>query len=115
MGVHKPQRRDAAAFQLAAVLDELDLEIGRLQLNPRSRTLLTTGRPHIDKARALCEELGVPAAGPADLELAIKDLQREIGHPDGPANMAARAAEVRQVTHALRAVCIAILAKTSRI
>jgi hypothetical protein len=102
-------------MQLASVLEELDVEVSRLQLNPRARTLLSSGRDYIDKVRRIGEQLGVPGAAAQDLEDALKALQREIGDPDGAGELTPRIAEVRQVTHALRAVCIAIMAKSSRI
>ena len=102
-------------MHLASVLEELDVEVSRLQLNPRARTLLTSGRDYVEKTRRIGEQIGVPAAAADDLETALKALQREIGDPDSAGDLAPRIAEVRQVTHALRAVCIAILAKSSRI
>jgi hypothetical protein len=115
LNLHQPDRRSAAAFQLAAVLEELDVEVARLQLNPRARTLLTSGREYIAKARGFCELLGIPSAAPDDLESALKELLREIATPDEARDLGARVSDVRQVTHALRALCIAVLAKTSPI
>jgi hypothetical protein len=115
MGVPSPHRRDTAAFQLATVLEELDLEVARIQLNPRARTLLASRREYAEKTRGLCERLGIPAAAPEDLETALKVLAREIGKTEGATNLTACIADVRQVTHAMRAVCIAIVAKSSRL
>jgi len=113
MGVYRPQRRDTAAFQLVSVLEQFDLEVARLELNPGARSILTTGNDHLARARSLCEELGVPAAGPADLEGALKSLLRQIGHPAGPGDLRAPIAEVRSITEALRAVCVAIVSKNA--
>lgn len=114
MPFEQPVPRDALAFQLATVLEQIDLEVARQQLTPRPRVFTTNAREFLEKVRALCAALGVPAAGPDALASCLRELQRAFGGHEGAGELSELVDEQRHVTQKLRDICIGILGEKAR-
>jgi hypothetical protein len=104
-----PVPQHAVAFQLAAVLEELDLEVARLQLHARARTFLSHVREQLAKVRQYNTQLGIPEAAADALAKVLNDIHRELGKPDAERDLTPLMAEQRQVTQNLRNRCMEIL------
>lgn len=106
--------RDVLAFQLASVLDQLDVDVSRLQLDPFAQTLLTSSRGYVDQVRALCEQLQFPQTAPDALAEGLRSLIREIKEREAPQKIVALANEVRAVSQSIRDLCIGVLSENER-
>jgi hypothetical protein len=99
----------AAAFQTIAELDQIDLEVARLTLNPTDRKFQANARDHLAKLKALSVPLELPGLAWLALEDRHNELVREVLRPQGGQAMVSAIANHRAATQAVREFCFVAL------
>ena len=102
--------RDAMAFQLAAALERLDLDVSRLQLDPKDRRFIVNASEHLRTITALCEELAVPDGQKTAFASIQSELLQELNRVEGIGDLPTLITYHRKATQALRNMCIGVLA-----
>src|SRR5688572_17098615 len=106
-----PKAQDVVALQLAAALEQVDLEVARLQLDLRDRKFIANAREHLRTITALCEELAVPEIQQTAFANIHSELLAELTRPEGKPDVPLLITYHRKASHALRETCISAMGR----